>query len=59
MFLRDGCVLGFIYLVGNYILPIGSKVIGLCVLSCGDLSLRKCAAARDTGPLRNCDVCFW
>jgi len=31
--------------VGNYILSIGSEVIGLCVLSCSDLSIRECGEA--------------
>jgi len=31
----------------------------LCVLSCGELSLRKCVPARDTGPPQNWDVYFW
>jgi len=31
------------------IISIGSKDIGLCVLSCGDLTLGECVAARDTG----------
>jgi len=39
--------------VGNYVLSIGSEVIVLYVLSCSDLSERKCAAAKDTGPLSN------
>jgi len=28
-------------------------------LSCSDLSVRKCVAARDTGLLWSWDVCFW
>jgi len=42
MFLRDGCVLGFVCLGGNYILSIGTKVIVLCVLLCDNLSVEKC-----------------
>jgi len=37
--------------VGNYILSIGSKVIVLCVLSCGDLSVRECVAAETLSSL--------
>jgi len=42
--------------VGNYILPIGSKIIVLCVLLCEGLSIGKCVAARDTGLPRSGDV---
>jgi len=42
--------------VGNYILPIGSKIIVLCVLLCDDLSVAKCAVAGDTGPQQSWDV---
>jgi len=45
--------------VGNYILSIGSEVIVWCVLSCSDLSLRECVAARHTGRPGNWDVCLW
>lgn len=38
--------------MGNYILSTGSKIIVLCVLLCEGLSVRKCEAAGDTGPLR-------
>jgi len=38
-------LLGICPRVGNDILPIGSEVILLCVLSCGELSLRECVAA--------------
>jgi len=31
----------------------------LCVLSCGDLSLREYVAAGDTRPPQNWDVYFW
>jgi len=31
--------------VGNYILPIGPKVIVLCVLVCDGLNVGKCVAA--------------
>jgi len=42
--------------VGDCILPIGSKIIVLCVLLCEGLSVGKCVAAGDTGPLRSGDV---
>jgi len=45
--------------VGNSILSIGSEVIVLCVLSCGDLSSRENVVAGDTGPPCNWDVYFW
>jgi len=35
-------------LVGNYILSIGSEVIVLCVLSCGNLSLKECVVTGGT-----------
>jgi len=43
--------------VGNYILPTGSKIIVLCVLLCDGLSVGKCVARGDSGPLRSWDVC--
>jgi len=49
IFLRDGCVQGFICLSVQLHLIIGSEVIGLCVLSCGDLTLGECAAAETLG----------
>jgi len=51
MFLRDGWYWALYVQVGNYILPIGSKVIVLYGLLCEGLSIGKCAAAGDTGPL--------
>jgi len=45
--------------VGNYILSVGSKVFVLCVLSRVDLSVGKRAAARESGPPLNWNVCFW
>jgi len=37
MFLRDGCVQGFVCLGGQLYLISWIRVIVLCVLSCGDL----------------------
>jgi len=42
--------------VGNYILPIGSQIIVLCILLCDDLSVTECAVAGDTGPRQSWDV---
>jgi len=42
--------------VGNYILPIGSKIIVLCVLLCDSLSVGKYSAAGDTEPPQSWDV---
>jgi len=42
--------------VGNYILPIGSNIIVLCVLLCEGLSVGKCAVAGDTGLPRSWDA---
>jgi len=42
--------------VGNYILPIGSKIIVLCVLLCDGLSVGKCAVPGETGPPWSWDV---
>jgi len=45
--------------VGNYILSVGSEVIVLCVLSCGDLSSKEYVVVGDTKPPWNWDVYVW
>jgi len=44
--LKGRRVPGFVCLVGNYILPIESKIIVLCVLLCEGLCVGKCAAGQ-------------
>ncbi len=56
MFLRDGCVLGFVCLSGQLYLINWVKDYCVVCFLCEGLSIGKCVAAKDTGSLRSGDV---